>query len=95
MGIFHEINDMIDRWTGNDREYNAQQGRDEYGIYVGTEGVKPIYNPGSGNTSNYKPTAYSRTAAATAKDIAQGGMTKDEVIEFNMKHPNETAQRSE
>lgn len=51
-------------------------------------------------TQNYNPkpkpeSGYSRNVAATAKDIAQGGMTKDEVIEFNMRHPNETAKRSE
>ncbi len=55
-------------------------------------------NQVQGTSYNPKPrpnSGYSRTTAATAKDIAQGGMTKDEVIEFNMKHPNETAKRSE
>lgn len=42
-------------------------------------------------SSSSKPAAYSRSTAATARDIAQGGMTKDEVEEFNQRHPNETA----
>lgn len=42
-------------------------------------------------TNPTKPAAYSRTTAAKASDIAQGGMTKDEVEEFNERHPNETA----
>jgi len=56
--------------------------------------------PHTDSIQNYSPkprpeSGYSRNVAATAKDIAQGGMTKDEVIEFNMRHPNETAKRSE
>lgn len=92
------INDTIDRWTGNDREKNQREGADEYGFYFGTNtGFQPIYNPGQGYTYNTipKPAAYSRTSAKTANDIAQGGMTKQEVQEFNMKHPNETAQRGQ
>lgn len=72
-------------------------GTDWYIGYNSNNGIQAYVNPGQ---TSYTPkprqnSGYSRTTAETAKDIAQGGMTKDEVIEFNMKHPNETAKRSE
>ena len=65
--------------------YNSNTGP-QFHISPGQTSYTPKPRPNSG---------YSRTTAAKASDIAQGGMTKDEVIEFNMKHPNETAKRGE
>lgn len=77
------------------------------GVYVGYDSNNgytvstPYYGPKAdrlwndgyryGNSRRNNTSAYSRTTAATAKDIAQGGMTKDEVIDYNLKHPNEIA----
>lgn len=79
-------------------------------VYMGMtyngEGLKPSYTSVDGtvhmgspntapNTIPRVPAAYSRTSARTANDIAQGGMTKQEVQEFNIKHPNETVMRGQ
>lgn len=48
----------------------------------------PTYSTPIGNMSR----AYQGNAAKTATSIKQGGMTKDELIDFNNRHPNETAQ---
>lgn len=40
-----------------------------------------------------KPVAYTANAAKTASSIKQGGMTKQEIQDFNAKHPNESAWR--
>lgn len=110
MGILREIGEGIGSLTYNTFGKDIITGRekDNAGIYIGYDsnnGISistPYFGPnqyklgGQGYTSKPRPNSgYSRTTAATAKDIAQGGMTKDEVIEFNMKHPNETAKRSE
>lgn len=47
----------------------------------------PTYTTPVGNM----PKAYQGNAAKTATSIKQGGMTKDELIDFNNRHPNETA----
>lgn len=72
------------------------------GFYIGyssTGGVQGYITPNSGytpySTRNTAGKGYSRNTAATAKDIAQGGMTKDEIQQFNIAHPNETAWRNE
>lgn len=50
-------------------------------------------NQYKGQPQANKPKAYSANAAKTASSIKQGGMTKDEIQDFNIKHPNETAIR--
>ena len=104
MGIFNEINNMIDRWTGNDRKKNAQQGKSEKGIYVGYDNGNisistPTYGIHAdkfngynyGNVGRSNTTAYKANAAGTANKIAQGGMTKDDILKYNEIHPNEIA----
>lgn len=44
-----------------------------------------------GNVGRSNTTAYKANAAGTANKIAQGGMTKDDILKYNMKHPNEIA----
>lgn len=108
MAFWHEIEKAIGKPIEEADKWLREHGMPD--IYVGAKSkddgnswnITTSNSDGSvftgqtiGNAGKYKPAGYSRSAAATAKDIAQGGMTKDEVIEFNMKHPNETAQRSE
>lgn len=47
------------------------------------------YNYGNARKSN--TTAYKANAAGTANKIAQGGMTKDDILKYNDIHPNEIA----
>lgn len=93
MGFWTEIENSIGKWIENADAKMREWGMPD--IYVG-------YNSNSGlnaniNTNNniggipQKPKAYQANAAKTASSIKQGGMTKNEVQEFNMKHPNETA----
>lgn len=64
--------------------------------YTSIDGTVQMGSPNTApNTIPRVPAAYSRTSARTANDIAQGGMTKQEVQEFNMKHPNETVMRGQ
>lgn len=102
-GILSKIDHEINRGIGKANELGEKIFGDN-SFYIGTNGVaygepaEQIISSKLPNGGIGKPrpkSGYSRTTAATAKDIAQGGMTKDEVIEFNMKHPNETAIRSE
>lgn len=76
-------------------EYNSNNGFKGYIKPGQTPYTQPSYEQPEYTPKPRPDSGYSRTTAATAKDIAQGGMTKNEVIEFNMKHPNETAKRSE
>lgn len=94
---FEVANSYGHKWFGGGPGHEDEGGTDWYVGYNSNNGFQGYINPGQ---TSYTPkprpnSGYSRTTAATAKDIAQGGMTKDEVIEFNMKHPNETAKRSE
>lgn len=59
------------------------------GIQNGTPYYKPTYN--YGNVGSNNTTAYKANVAGTANKIAQGGMTKQDIIKYNMKHPNEIA----
>lgn len=90
--IGHSIGHVLDHYDEVLRSHNAP---DVYiGASYGENGFTPNVqvNPGARPTaSTGKPNAYSRNTARTANDIAQGGMTKDEVVEFNIRHPNETA----
>lgn len=43
------------------------------------------------NNIGKKPNTYTGNTAKTATSIKQGGMTKDDLIAYNQKHPNETA----
>lgn len=106
MGIAHQIKKGIGSLTYNVFGKDIVTGRekDNAGIYVGynsNNGISvstPYYGPNASKLwgpgpQQYKPTAYKANAAKTASSIKQGGMTKDEVQDFNIKHPNETAIR--
>lgn len=43
------------------------------------------------NNIGKNPNTYKGNTAKTADSIKQGGMTKDDLIAYNQKHPNETA----
>lgn len=43
------------------------------------------------NNIGKNPNTYTGNVAKTANSIKQGGMTKDDLITYNQKHPNETA----
>ena len=101
--FFSKVGHEIEKGIKESDKWMRKVFGDNTEIYVGAKSTNDGQNfepnvkinyDNSGNISRptpTKPAGYSRTTAATAKDIAQGGMTKDEVIEFNMKHPNETA----
>ena len=100
--FWNPINEFGHKLFGGGPGHEDEGGTDWYVGYNSNNGWNFNINPGQTpyTQTSYTPkprpnSGYSRTTAATAKDIAQGGMTKDEVIEFNMKHPNETAKRSE
>lgn len=95
MALWKEIENSVGKWIENADQWMRDNNMPD--IYVS-------YNSKSGlnaniNTNNniggipQKPQAYQANAAKTASSIKQGGMTKDEVQEFNMKHQNETAIR--
>ena len=63
---------------------NRQINDDDYQAAITQQ---PTYSTPIGNM----PKAYQGNAAKTATSIKQGGMTKDELIDFNNRHPNETA----
>lgn len=44
-----------------------------------------------GNVGRSSTTAYKANTAGTANKIAQGGMTKDDILKYNEIHPNEIA----
>lgn len=44
-----------------------------------------------GNAGRSNTNAYKANAAGTANKIAQGGMTKDDILKYNSIHPNEIA----
>lgn len=105
---FRKLGDHIEHGLEHADKILREHGAPD--MYVGMtydgEGLKPSYTSVDGtvrmgspntapNTIPRVPAAYSRTSARTANDIAQGGMTKQEVQEFNIKHPNETAQRGQ
>ena len=73
--------------------YNSNNGANVEINGIGLQNGRPYINSSRFQTQGNvgKPNAYSRNTARTANDIAQGGMTKDEVVEFNIRHPNETA----
>ncbi len=94
--IEHAVEHTLDHYDQVLRSHGAPD------FYVGGSYGVDGFNPniqitpqssGYGGIPNSKPTAYSGNAAKTANSIKQGGMTKDEVQEFNSKHPNETAWR--
>lgn len=81
--------------------------KDEKGIYIGYDsnnGISistPYYGPNAnkftgskysyGNAGKSSTTAYKANTAGTANKIAQGGMTKDDILKYNTIHPNEIA----
>lgn len=94
--IGHQFNRTLQHYDQVLRSHNSPD------IYVGGSYGVDGFNPniqitqqsgGYSGIPNGKPTAYSGNAAKTASSIKQGGMTKNEVQEFNSKHPNETAWR--
>lgn len=93
--VFDHINDGIDHIMGNDRKENFQKGTPESGFYIGynsNSGINANFNYGGQTVSGgNKPNAYKGNAAGTASTIAQGGMTKAELDDWNARHPNETA----
>ena len=78
-------------------QYRRMTGGGTDSWYVGTDGAyfgnladqKMGYNYGNARSSS--TTAYKANAAGTANKIAQGGMTKDDILKYNIKHPNEIA----
>lgn len=68
------------------------------GVSSGPNGTRPILNidnSAAGYSNTTKPNAYRANVAGTASSIKQGGMTKDEIIDFNLRHPNETMMRGQ
>ena len=71
-------------------------------FYVGTNGIytgatadqimsQKLGGYNYGNVGRSNTNAYKANAAGTANKIAQGGMTKDDILKYNIKHPNEIA----
>ena len=82
--------------------YNSNKGISLSTPYFGPDAYKfngPTGSTGSTGTTGYNygnvgrsnTTAYQANVAGTANKIAQGGMTKDDILKYNMKHPNEIA----
>lgn len=99
----HPTEDIKDQFKHALHHYDeVLRSHDAPDMYIGgtygQNGFQPNININQGGSSyttpiNSKPAAYSGNTAKTASSIAQGGMTKDEVMDFNMKHPNESAWR--
>lgn len=90
---FHEANKFGEKVFGDNSWY---AGTDGVAVGETAENIMSQKLGGTNYATNYattKPKAYQANVAGTAKSIAQGGMTKDEVQDFNIKHPNETAIR--
>ena len=86
---------FLEHWDSLLRGHNAPD------MYIGYNSNTGIYaSPGNpsepkgynyGNARSSSTTAYKANAAGTANKIAQGGMTKDDILKYNEIHPNEIA----
>ena len=103
----HTVNHIIDHTMGYDPENPENNGDSWYIGYnsnggpivvTGPQADQIMANKGiSGPRYRYNniqknPNTYTGNAAKTANSIKQGGMTKDDLITYNKKHPNETAE---
>ncbi len=68
-------------YTGNTADYIMANGG-----FSQSGPIKYYYGNYANKSNNYKS-----NVAKTANSIKQGGMTKDDLITYNQKHPNETA----
>lgn len=76
--------------TDDGKSWNLTTQSVDGNVIMGTPGnTKGKYNYGNIGRSN--TTAYKANAAGTANKIAQGGMTKDDILKYNTIHPNEIA----
>ena len=105
--IGHGAEKAVDSLTYNITGKGIVTGREkeEKGIYIGYDsnnGISvstPYFGPNAnkftgysyGNAGKSSTTAYKANAAGTANKIAQGGMTKDDILKYNTIHPNEIA----
>lgn len=96
--IEHAVDHTLDHYDQVLRSHGAPD------VYVGgtygNNGFTPNIqvtpqSSGYGGIPNGKPVAYTANAAKTASSIKQGGMTKDEIMDFNIRHPNETMIRGQ
>lgn len=83
-------NDGISGSIGSDLEHPSGAGT--------IKEIENMNNMAAITTGGYKynnigknPNTYTGNTAKTANSIKQGGMTKDDLIAYNQKHPNETA----
>lgn len=89
----HAIQDLIG--IANKGGKKSFGNTDWYVGYNSKTGFKGYVNTGQkynyGNAGRSSTTAYKANAAGTANSIAQGGMTKDDILKYNAIHPNEIA----
>lgn len=97
----HELNKLGRKLFGDgDSWYVGYDSRTGTQVYTGNNADHIMANGGFsqsgpiryyyGNYAN-KTNSYKGNVAKTANSIKQGGMTKNDLIEYNIKHPNETA----
>lgn len=73
--------------TDDGKSWQLTTSNSDRTVYTGQNSGRYSYgNAGRSNTNAYKA-----NAAGTANKIAQGGMTKDDILKYNVKHPNEIA----
>lgn len=60
-------------------------------VIMGAPGNAQRQKYNYGNIGGSTTTAYKANVAGTANKIAQGGMTKDDILKYNAIHPNEIA----
>lgn len=98
----HELNKLGKKWFGNDSWYAGYNSNSGPIFLEGEQADQIMENGGISGSINsnhgytYGPHVtknqnYTGNTAKTANSIKQGGMTKDDLIEYNQKHPNETA----
>lgn len=93
--IFNQANTIGHKLFGGGPGHEDERGTDWYVGYNSNTGPEVRITPAAGynygNVSKSNTTAYKANAAGTANKIAQGGMTKDDILKYNAIHPNEIA----
>lgn len=90
-----EANKIGHKLFGGGPGHEDDGGTDWYIGYNSNKGLNGYVSTGQkynyGNAGRSTTTAYKANAAGTANKIAQGGMTKDDILKYNTIHPNEIA----
>lgn len=87
----HEINKIGRKIFRNNSWYVGYNSNTGPIILEGNLANQKMGNSYQYNNIGKKPNTYKGNTAKTANSIKQGGMTKDDLITYNQKHPNETA----